>query len=620
MNSYNCVKTFHLAMETGNLDYANQIVNKMRLNNYPSALVESLNVLLKNAKDNDTSCPLVSVVIPIYDREDILRDAITSILTQTYSNFEVILVADGSPEGTLNVIREFESNHKVKVFYFPKSSGNAVRARNKAILESSGKYISFLDSDDVATSNRLELSVNALEEFGCDVVYGDWLAIIDGTREISNIVHNEIISSSEYDFELLRSDCIPCQSTVTIRKSIISKAGFIKPKLEYREDHEFWLRLAYFGAKFFKIPKVLVNLRLHDGNNELNFKANDDIFIDMVQQEFCIRGHIPKKIVFILPSVGISGGIGVVFKHADMLLQRGHDVTILNIGHRNNGDWFPNRQTPIIHVDDINDYSLKNIDLLFATEWSTVSFLDKIPSNRKLYFVQSDERRFHEDPELISLVHSTYNKDIEYLTEAHWIRHMLRTEFQKDSYYVPNGLDSKIFYKCEPLKEKENTRKRVLLEGPICIPFKGMADCYAAVEGLDCEIWIVSSAGRPPSDWKYDCFFEAVPFMEMRKLYSSCDIFIKMSRVEGFFGPPLEAMACGCSVVVGKVTGYDEYIIDEFNALVVEQGDVLGARYAVEKLLNNEDLRLSLIDNGYKTSKKWTWEQSSRCMLEIVRG
>jgi len=617
------VSQFHGFIKLGDTTGAEKVLQGMIDNNYPSSLISSLqSILLSESKDKhlplNVDDALVSVIIPIYDREDLLIAAINSILNQTYKNFELILVSDGSPSGTLKVIDSYKSHPKIKTYFFPRPFGNAVRARNKGILESSGKYIAFLDSDDVALPNRLELSVRVLENASVDVVYGDWQAVLDGSRLIDNIENGQVIQSADYDVELLRKCCIPCQSTVIVRKSAIYKSGYLKNKLEYREDHEFWVRLAYFGANFLRIPEILVKLRLHAGNNELNFNSEDNHWANLVQQEFCIRGMIPKKIVFVLPSVGISGGIGVVFKHADMLMAAGHDVTILNFGPVNDGNWFPNRITPIVHIDDLSSFNSSNIDLLFATEWSTVAHLNKFFAKRKLYFVQSDERRFHDDADKIAIVHSTYQMNLEYVTEAHWIRSMLRSEFSRDSYYVPNGLDPKYFYEGEPLEPKRKDRVRVLLEGPICIPFKGMADSYAAVADLDCEIWIISSAGKPPPDWRYDKFFEAVPFVEMRKIYSSCDIFLKMSRVEGFFGPPLEAMACGCSVVVGKVTGYDEYIIHEHNALVVDQGDVQSAHNSVDRLINDSELRMRLISNGFETAKEWTWEQSARCMSEVV--
>ena len=624
MRDHSLVSKFHFSLKSGDANDAKKLLEDMVGFEYPWKLISSLRA--EWIRRFDTALVLsggrtmVSVIIPIYDREELLAEAIESILNQTYDNFELILVADGSPNGTLKVIESFKSHPKVKVYYFPISSGNAVRARNKGILESSGKYIAFLDSDDVATSNRLEVSVDILEQSSVDVVYGDWQAILDGTRFIPNIKDGQIVQSADFDFELLRTICIPCQSTVMVRKSRIIESGFIKTKLKYREDHEFWVRLAYFGARFCRIPEVLVKLRLHSGNNELNFISEDDRWATMVQQEFCIRGIIPKKIVFLLPSVGISGGIGVVFKHADLLMERGHDVTLFNFGPRNDGNWFPKRNCPIIHVDDLISFNSANIDLLFATEWSTVAHLSKFNAKRKLYFVQSDERRFHDDENKIAIVHSTYQMNLEYLTEAHWIRKMLKSEFSKNSYYVPNGLDTSVFYEGNPIKPRKPGRIRVLLEGPICIPFKGMADSYAAVADLDCEIWIVSSAGLPPDDWRVDKFFESVPFAEMHRVYSSCDIFLKMSRVEGFFGPPLEAMACGCAVVVGKVTGYDEYIVDEQNALVVEQGDVSAARLAVKKLIEDSNLRSLLVSNGFSTSKDWSWAQSARCMQQVVDG
>lgn len=135
-------------------------------------------------------------------------------------------------------------------------------------------------------------------------------------------------------------------------------------------------------------------------------------------------------------------------------------------------------------------------------------------------------------------------------------------------------------------------------------------DGYNAVKDLDCEIWIVSSAGKPKSGWRYDHFFEKVPMSMMPSIYSSCDIFIKMSRIEGFFGPPLEAMGCGCVPVVGKVTGWDEYIIDGYNAIAVELLDVKAAKQAVERLINDDALYNMLLKHGAKTATEWPWSES----------
>ena len=82
----------------------------------------------------------------------------------------------------------------------------------------------------------------------------------------------------------------------------------------------------------------------------------------------------------------------------------------------------------------------------------------------------------------------------------------------------------------------------------------------------------------------------------------------------------MEAMACGCAVVVGKVTGYDEYIDDGYNALVVEQGDVIGARKAVVQLVTDVRLRETLIANGLKTATEWNWDRSVDALEAVIMG
>lgn len=328
-----------------------------------------------------------------------------------------------------------------------------------------------------------------------------------------------------------------------------------------------------------------------------------------------------NKIAYIVPGLNISGGIAVVLQHVNRLKIRGYDVELLNCGESvNEIKWFENH-VPIINVSDCEDILSRDFDIVVATYFGTIDFVKKLSSKRKIYFVQSDERRFNPENVADFKVCTESYKDcsFEFMTEAIWIQRWLKEEFGHDAYYVPNGLDEKIIHRDESIK-RESNRARVLLEGPIDIPFKGMVDSYNAVKDLDCDIWIVSSGGKPDSNWRYNEFFEKVPFDEMKKMYSSCDIFLKMSRVEGFFGPPMEAMACGCAVVVGEVTGYDEYIKNEHNALVVKQRDVKGAKTAVQELINDKKLRKRLVKNGYKTASEWNWDSSIDLLENVIRA
>ena len=566
------------------------------------------------------SRPVVSFIIPVHNRTDMLRTAIHSVLDQTFRAIEAIIVTNGSPAETLAVLDEFRDDSRVRVFdYFRDNTGNAVRGRNKGILEARGDYIAFLDSDDIADPRRIELSLPLLTSGKADVAYGAWQVMMDGTRQVDGLSDGQVVHSPDCDLEMLTRINVPYQSTVILRKRLFETAGFLKPQMYYREDHELWARLATHGAIFKSVPDVLTRIRLHSGNTELNFKSNDAHWEKLMAAEYKRRGPRPAKIAFLLGGVGINGGMAVVFRHIMMLMAAGHDAFAINLGDNGDGGaWFTGNTAPIVHISDKRKYLFENIDMLFATGWMTVAWLSVISARRKLYFVQADERQFVEEAALKEKIHGEYKTECEYLTEALWIQKMLYTEFGHQSAYVPNGIDPTVFHPDTPLETKNPKRLRVLIEGPICIPYKGMDDAYAAIAPLDCEIWIVSSVGRPKPGWRYDRFFEGVPFGEMRKIYSSCDVFLKMSCVEGFFGPPMEAMACGCSVVVGEVSGYDEYITHDKNALVVEQGDVDGARRAVQRLLNDYALRDKLVKQGFETAKAWTWERSAQAMLELV--
>jgi glycosyltransferase involved in cell wall biosynthesis len=321
------------------------------------------------------------------------------------------------------------------------------------------------------------------------------------------------------------------------------------------------------------------------------------------------------NIAYLIPNCGVSGGIAVVCQHANRLLRRGHHVYLLPESNERNIDWFPDQKVPIRQIKDCP----KNLDALIATGWSTSFRVAMLPAKKKFYFVQSDETRFHPPGSIAQRAPaSSYSLKFNYFTEARWIQKWLLDEFGHEAELVPNGLDANIFYPSAPLVPKTK-KPRVLLEGAIGLPYKGMQEAFSAVSSLDVEVWCVSSYGRPKAGWKCDRFFEQIPMSQMRRIYSSCDVLLKLSRVEGFFGPPMEMMACGGAVVVGKVTGYDEYIIDGYNSLVVDPEDIPAAAMAVRRILSDKKLMKKLIINGFATAREWQWEPSIDCLETYIQ-
>ncbi len=573
----------------------------------------------RNASRKDPLPGMVSVIIPIYDRTHELREAIESVLAQTYANFELLLVTDGSPAETRAVVESYRSHPQVRIFNYLDNTGTAVRGRNRGIKEARGEYVAFLDSDDIAARDRLAVSVREMNAGGYDVVYGAWTAKLDGTRHFDDLRDGQKVTSPPCDLEMLRRVCVPCQSTVMVRRAALLDVGGLKPGMRYREDHELWMRLAHFGYRFGAIRENLVHLRLHRGNNEMNFKDDDAFWERRAKAEHRSKATLTPTIAYLIPGTGISGGIAVILEHANRLLEAGCDVMLISQDDKDSIPWWSGNKVPVIPFSTASRYLFDSLDTVVATGWTTVSMLDHFATRRKLYFVQSDERRFDDCPEFKKQVHGTYLRhDIEYVTMAGWICRWLKQEFGHDCGYIGNGISPERFANTRPLEPRRG-RVRILMEGPTVIPFKGMDDAAEALRDFDdCEVWIVSAAGGPKPGWRCDRFFEAVPHAEMAAIYASCDILLKMSRVESFSYPPLEMMATGGGVVVREVSGLDEYAIDGENCLIV--ADVAGARRAVRSLVDDVALRARLGAAGLETAEQMTWDRSLPALLEIVAG
>jgi O-antigen biosynthesis protein len=317
------------------------------------------------------------------------------------------------------------------------------------------------------------------------------------------------------------------------------------------------------------------------------------------------------KIIYVLTTNLLCGGHIIVIQHVTRLAKRGHDVSICVLDETipstpSSFSWFPNFNYPVIHPKDFPE----DADICVATFWDTLIQVLKLPAKHKVYFVQSDETRFYDDLVMKNWVVLTYLCNIHYMTEAKWIVEWLEHNFGHQAAYIPNALDTNIIHPDKPLEKKRGDKLRILVEGTIDSPFKRVKEAIKASEGMGCEIWCVSNGGKPSSDWKIDRFFYKVDFSQMRKIYSSCDILIKLSNVEGFFGPPLEMMACGGVCIVSDVTGYDEYIKDEYNALVIPNGDIELARQALKRLIEDRDLYGRLQSNGQITANSMQWDDS----------
>jgi O-antigen biosynthesis protein len=330
-------------------------------------------------------------------------------------------------------------------------------------------------------------------------------------------------------------------------------------------------------------------------------------------------GSFPKSICYIIPTTNITGGVAVVCEHLNRLQKLGFKCLIASYDNKTDLSWFPNQSIKVIPLKG-NKKEIEKYENVVATGWITAYELLLLNVKNKYYLVQSDETRFYPTGSYLKKrVDRTYTFPFKFLTIAHWLQKFLKDNYNKDSIYIPNGINIDIFHPVKPLSPKPKNKKRILLEGAINLPFKGMAEAFEVVKDINCEVWCVSYDGKPKPEWHCDRFFEKVPMLDMPKIYSSCDILLKLSKVEGFFGPPLEMMACGGVPIVAKVTGYDEYIIDGYNALVTESGNISKTKKILKKLIDDKILYNTLQANSQKTVQKMDWDNTIKKLENEIK-
>lgn len=219
--------------------------------------------------------PLVSIVITCYNYADYVAEAIESALGQKYKNREIIVINDGSTDGSKSIIEKY----KEKVMVVSRANKGIVYTRNEGLDRASGKYILFLDADNTLTENYVKQLVAYAEHNNADVVYTDMQRFGESTS-LSNF--------PDYDIELLKTfNYIDINSLIKL--TTVEKRRFDDrfEKLTH-EDWDFFLGLALSGAKFVKLHEVTFNYRVHKLGISRNVsKASDrKKYLEMVNYIF----------------------------------------------------------------------------------------------------------------------------------------------------------------------------------------------------------------------------------------------------------------------------------------------------------------------------------------------
>src|SRR5690554_6825465 len=223
-----------------------------------------------------SSNPLVSVITPTYNRADYLPFAVESVLSQSVPDFELIVIDDGSTDGTAELMERYLADSRIR-YLKQENQGQSV-ARNRGIAEARGQFICFLDSDNAWVSTKLETSLKAFEEHPeADIVYGDFITI-DGEGH-EHGVNRMARYSGRITPQLLRDNFVSMNTTMT-RKRCFDEIGGFDSADRLAEDYGLWLRFST-RYQFLYVPAVLGYYRVMENqissDKESRLMANEQI-------------------------------------------------------------------------------------------------------------------------------------------------------------------------------------------------------------------------------------------------------------------------------------------------------------------------------------------------------
>ncbi len=212
--------------------------------------------------------PTVSVIIPTYNRACFLCETLESVLAQTYQDFEILVVDDGSTDDTEAVLAPYMS----RIRYFKQENAGPAIARNRGIFYSKGEYVAFLDSDDLWYAEKLEKQVKILDENPeIGVVYTDCYCGQSPTDPNQTGFFASAYPPSGDIFERMTQNNLFWTSSLMLRKEVFITSGIFDPTLRWSEDYDLWLRICRLTKCHF-IQEVLGLFREHPGRITKNLR------------------------------------------------------------------------------------------------------------------------------------------------------------------------------------------------------------------------------------------------------------------------------------------------------------------------------------------------------------
>ena len=241
-----------------------------------------------SGRDADMASPVVSVVIPTYNHAQFLRAAIQSVLDQTFTDWEAIVVNNYSEDETAEIVASYDDPRIKRVDFH--NHGIIAAARNHGIGLALGEFVAFLDSDDIWYPDKLKRCIEKLHEGNDVVCHGE--AWVKAGRPPRRMYYGPQRRTS-YLSLLYDGNCLSTSAIVVRKTALIQVDGFSEhPQMVTAEDYELWLKLAKAGCRIALVDEILGEYRIHGGNQSKAVMRNLQAELAVLEKHF---GEIPRR-------------------------------------------------------------------------------------------------------------------------------------------------------------------------------------------------------------------------------------------------------------------------------------------------------------------------------------
>ena len=286
--------------------------------------------------------PKISVVMTVYNSEKFVKQAIDSVLGQSYNDFEFIIVDDGSVDNSLNIIQEYD-DPRIRILVNEKNSGICYSS-NRGISEATGEYIARIDSDDICHKDRFRVQVDFLDSHREIFMCGTWRNLLysDGKIIESNV---SVTKNNEIGFMLLFGNPMITHSTVMFRREEYNRKGYSYERFVQAHDYKLWTQFIMDNKKIEIIPKRLLDYRINEsGITATNTQVRNKIEADTIKKEYVMGMELDEKSKKTLLEYIDGSQIESYYRDFESAILAWAELFYTNIKERNSDGYFAVKQ------------------------------------------------------------------------------------------------------------------------------------------------------------------------------------------------------------------------------------------------------------------------------------